>query len=408
MASLLPTTALRSRPQEPANDAKAIRILVFQLGQIGAAAKFTYELLRAMDTHAVSAAVCVAEGSDLHGLAEQLSNVSTHVVSTFAGDRGTAGGRARAVLAALLMPRLARAFARVVRAERPDVIVCTFQSIWDLAVVRTLRRFPGRFILVLHDAAFHPGDSYPFRTSVLRREVGVADALVVLSDHVGRAAQHLYAFPADRITQLQHGAFHFAGARRRPRVHPGHRRLRLLFFGRICRYKGLDLLLAAYRELRAANVEVELEIAGSGDLRPYETALIGLPNVTIRNHWLGEAEIAAALNRADVMVLPYIEASQSGVAAAALDAALPLVATPVGGLVEQVVDGMTGVVATAVTPSAFAAAVQRLVGDPAFYECCSAAARRYADDALGWETIAAGLVDVGRHIRARPPRLAER
>src|SRR5262249_72347 len=214
-------------------------------------------------------------------------------------------------------------------------------------------------------AKFHPGDYYPFRELVLRREIERADALIVLSDHVGRAAQQLYDFPVDRIRTVKHGAFYFGSSDVRTRNFPHNRPFRLLFLGRIVKYKGLGLLLDAYSLLRARGAAVELDIVGSGDLGPHKAQLTGLPGVSIINKWVDEGESAKALERADLVVLPYIEASQSGVAASALAAALPIVATPVGGLVEQVSHGRTGVIAAGMESEDLATAIQRFFRDPA-------------------------------------------
>jgi glycosyltransferase involved in cell wall biosynthesis len=65
------------------------------------------------------------------------------------------------------------------------------------------------------------------------------------------------------------------------------------------------------------------------------------------------------------MALPYVEASQSGVALTAFGGGMPVVATPVGGLGEQVRDGVDGLLAAAATPAAFADALARVATDPA-------------------------------------------
>jgi glycosyltransferase involved in cell wall biosynthesis len=72
-----------------------------------------------------------------------------------------------------------------------------------------------------------------------------------------------------------------------------------------------------------------------------------------------------------VMVLPHVEASQSGVAATAFGAGLPVVCTPVGGLPEQVLDGVTGLVARRADGPALADAILRLARDPQLYHAIS-------------------------------------
>jgi glycosyltransferase involved in cell wall biosynthesis len=156
--------------------------------------------------------------------------------------------------------------------------------------------------------------------------------------------------------------------------------------------------------LRERNVAVELEIVGSGDLAPYKAQLAGLPDIAITNAWVDEERIGRALARADIVVLPNLEASQSGVAAAALTAGLPIVATPVGGLVEQVSCGRTGIIAKGIEAQDLAAAIQRFAVDQAIYELCSAGALRHAREELGWARIAARIANIANEVASRPSR----
>src|SRR5208282_4726743 len=68
---------------------------------------------------------------------------------------------------------------------------------------------------------------------------------------------------------------------------------------------------------------------------PVLATLRELPGVAVENRWIPEEELGPLLAWADAIVLPYREASQSGVAAAAITAGRLVVATEVGGLVEQ-------------------------------------------------------------------------
>jgi glycosyltransferase involved in cell wall biosynthesis len=115
------------------------------------------------------------------------------------------------------------------------------------------------------------------------------------------------------------------------RAHGGP--FRLLSFGRLLPYKGLDLLAGALALVADAGLEVR--VVGQGPEGPELAALRRLPGVTVENRWVPETEIAVLMEWADGVVLSHREASQSGVAAAALAARRFLVATRVGGLVEQ-------------------------------------------------------------------------
>jgi glycosyltransferase involved in cell wall biosynthesis len=397
-------TVARSHDPAPAG---LMRILLWHWGRIGAGPKFTFELARALgNLPHVAISVSASDGSDLDALC-RASDVALDRVHTFGMRKGTARGRAAAAFGLLGLRSLATDFSKALAGRRPDVALCAFQSIWDVAAIQALRRFSGRFVLVLHDASFHPGDDYPFRSKVLACEIAAADGLIVLSEHVAREAAVRYGFPQDRIWIVPHGSFSFGGTRRSLRRHPRHRAVKILFLGRILDYKGLGLLIEAYRLLRLRQIDVTLNIAGEGDMEPYANALAGLAGVDVDNRWLDDIEIANCLARADIVVLPYVEASQSGVAAAAMTEALPLVVTPVGGLAEQVAHEKTGLVASAVEAGAVAAAIERLVVDSLLYERCSQGALRHAQSELSWAAIAEKVLTAVEDIAQRPPRSAK-
>jgi glycosyltransferase involved in cell wall biosynthesis len=389
----------------PAGD--AARVLLWHWGRAGAGAKFTMALAEAMRAHPrLKIELSAARGSELHALAPALG-LPVHSIPTFEGERASLRGKAAAAIGLARLPLVAHKVDRLLAARQIDVAFCTMQAIWDAATLPVLARRGSRVrsVLVLHDAFFHPGDEYPLRYAVLRRQIAAADALVVLSDHVRRQAIEAYGYPAERIWQMPHGAFAFGDAPVQPARHArGARPLRLLFFGRIVAYKGLDHLLRAQRMLRERGVAAELVIAGSGSLEPYAGLLEGLPGIEVHNRWLSDAEIAGFMAGADVAVLPYVEASQSGVAATAYAAGRPVVATPIGGLAEQVVHGETGLLARDMSVEALADAIAVLATDSALLDRCGTGALAHAEGALSWRRSAEVAAEVVDAVRALPRR----
>jgi glycosyltransferase involved in cell wall biosynthesis len=160
----------------------------------------------------------------------------------------------------------------------------------------------------------------------------LAHGLAALCGHVGvrLLAQGLAGTPGRALLLFEHPPFGFdVPFTERPPGPP-----RLLCFGRLLPYKGLDLLADALASLRPAERPV-VRIVGCGSDLPALDALRGIPGVTVENRWVPEPEIGQLLAWSDALILPYREASQSGVAAAALAAGRPVIATRVGGLTEQ-------------------------------------------------------------------------
>ena len=111
------------------------------------------------------------------------------------------------------------------------------------------------------------------------------------------------------------------------------------FFGTISKYKGIDRLLSAFSKLHKDYPNYKLLIAGKGNIHFYKAQLKEIEdNVILYNRWIDDDEVAEILQQVDFLVLPYIDASQSGVIPLAYSFEKPVIATNVGGLSEQVTE----------------------------------------------------------------------
>jgi glycosyltransferase involved in cell wall biosynthesis len=138
----------------------------------------------------------------------------------------------------------------------------------------------------------------------------------------------------------------------------------VLFFGRIWAYKGLDTLIQAEPLISHRVPDVRIVIAGRGeDLVPYQARMVHPERFVIHNSFVPPAERERLFASSSVVVLPYVEATQSGVIPVAYTHAKPVVATRVGGLVEQVEHGRTGLLVPPGDPESLAEATTRLLLD---------------------------------------------
>ena len=120
----------------------------------------------------------------------------------------------------------------------------------------------------------------------------------------------------------------------------------ILFFGLVRKYKGLDVLLRAMPKV-LAQIECRLLVVGEfyDSIDKYRRIIRDCriePYVEIDNRYVPNEEVGEIFNRADVLVLPYVEASQSGVARIARRNALPIIASRAGGLPQAVDGGKSG------------------------------------------------------------------
>lgn len=119
----------------------------------------------------------------------------------------------------------------------------------------------------------------------------------------------------------------------------------ILFFGRIKQYKGLEYLVKAEPMITKEVPDAKIIIAGKGDdLEKYQNMMVNKDNFTIYNHRISYEEGAKLFKKCSLVVLPYVEASQSGVIPTAYGFCKPVVVTDVGSIPEIVDHGITGLV----------------------------------------------------------------
>jgi glycosyltransferase involved in cell wall biosynthesis len=366
-----------------------VKLLLWYWGRRGGGARYTLGLARAFAPQC-DLSLSLSRGSEL--FAETAALAPGFPVDTYSGLLSAALATAR-------IPALRHDFARYIKSAGIDVVVSSMQHMWTPFFLAPIKKAGAKLIVTVHDAAPHPGDTTIGWDMTMRSQMEAADGVLALSGHVADALTARYGVPRAQIATVSLPAFDF-GAAQTARAFPAGRPVRLLFFGRIKPYKGIDLMLDAVRLLERTH-DVTLTIAGQGDLSLYAEKIAALKSVNIVNRWIAEDEVGALLTAHDVLLASYAEASQSGVIPSAYGAGLPVVASGVGGLCEQVDDGVTGMLAKESTPEAYAQAIARLIGDRAVYAACSAGAVRAAQGKFGWGAIAAAYLAMARDVSAK-------
>jgi glycosyltransferase involved in cell wall biosynthesis len=348
-----------------------MRLLLWYWGRRGGGAQFTLGLARAVAARGdVALTMALSSGNEL--LAEcQAIGCPVVLTETYASRAGFLRALPR-------IPAATRALAGLAR--EADVVVSAMTHLWTPLIARHL---PAPYVPVVHDARPHPGDPGLLWDWRLDAELCAARAVVALSDAV--AAELRTRAPALPCLRLALPALH-GGTAPAPVGAPC-----FVVFGRLRAYKGLDLLRDAFALLRETHPDARLRVVGEGDAEACAPGLSRLPGVTVEARWVAEDEIPALLGTATAVVLPYTEASQSGVVPQALAFGIPVVATPVGGLREQVRAGAGGILADAATPDALARALARVL-EPGALRRLRAEARAAGAAAQDWPGEAARLV----------------
>jgi len=316
--------------------------------------------------------------------------VPLDVVPTYNSAAGFAAGLLR-------MPSLRRRLVRQAQGMRADAVISVMTHLWTPLVAPALPAAGMPFIPIIHDARPHPGDPAAFWSWRMRRELGAADLAVTLSQAVeGMVRQVAPGLPTLRMRlgahlDLPEGASSAA-------ARPGP--VRLLMFGRMRAYKGLDLLRDAFSVLPGG---FSLRVVGEGPIDALAPGLAALPGVQVERRWVEEAEIPTLIAAADALVLPYREASQSGIIPIAQALGVPVVATPAGGLPEQIAHDVDGLVAHAISAAALAEALAALA-EPGCLASLASGARARGALMADWSEQAATLLGAARSVQSTRAR----
>lgn len=228
---------------------------------------------------------------------------------------------------------------------------------------RVRRQTAARLILLCHNLI--PHETHFFDVPLTRYLIKVPEAFIVLSESVERDLLRLRPnAKVVRVPQPIYDFFPMPPAQQRAREE-----LRLpcdqpvvLFFGLVRAYKGLGALLQAMTSLPRAR----LLIAGEfyQPRADYERQIVELglrDRVHVEDRYIPNEDVPKYFAAADVVVLPYLSATQSGVSKLAYHFDKPVVITDVGGLAEEVEEGKTGYVAPPNDPIALAAAIEKVL-----------------------------------------------
>lgn len=268
--------------------------------------------------------------------------------------------------------------------------------------VGPLRRRGSRVVLVCDNLV--PHERRPFDTAFTRWMLRNSDGYLVMSESVERDLDRLK--PGAKRRRVLHPLYaqfdQGRSTRESARAALGLDGEVVLFFGYVRHYKGLDTLLDAWPAVRARRPAATLVVAGEfyEDAAPYRERIGsagGAATVRLMERYITDDEVEALFKAADVVVLPYRSATQSGVTHVAYALGVPVITTDVGGLAETVRPGETGLVVPPENPPALADAIARYFEDEMAPRL--RAGVRALQAAHSWERLAETVLELGDELR---------
>ena len=253
---------------------------------------------------------------------------------------------------------------RKVRKINPDIVhYHSGGEPWIPLALLFLRDYP--LVVSIHDATHHPGDKPPnfVLTTKNRLLSRLADRIIVHGIQQSEVIRNQHPIQPEKIHIIYLGAPELFKrcsenqAKTEPKT--------LLFFGRVQPYKGIELLIKAAPHILTKEPETKIVIAGTGDYSSIYHAESLYPGVfETHDLFIKADEVAPLFTKATMVVLPYLDATQSGIVPIAYMFNKPVVATRVGSIPEVVEDGKTGLLVDPGDEIALAEAIVNLLENP--------------------------------------------
>ncbi len=258
--------------------------------------------------------------------------------------------------------------ARHIRRQRPDMVVIQWWHPYFAPCYFLLTRFTGRQNVVFICHNVFPHERFPMDRFLTRLALKYGGHYIVHARDEAEELRKIKKNPDYVVTpHPTYNAFRFEGmsqaqAREQLQISPEERIL--LFFGYVREYKGLKYLMRAMPEILGEDEKVRLWVVGEfgADREEYRRLIheLGIRNrIRVVDTYTPDREVEQYFAAADLVVLPYTSATQSGIVQIAYGFTKPVIVTNVGGLPDVVEDGRTGYVVRPESPEAIAEAVLR-------------------------------------------------
>lgn len=286
---------------------------------------------------------------------------------------------------------------KAIRSWKPDLLIVRYWMSYfgpSLGYITRRMKKHCKVISILDNVI--PHEPRFFDTPLTKYFLGGSTGCITLCNAV--AEDLLSIKPDARYTVIQHPLYsHFGVKKNREETEqklglkPGKKNI--LFFGLIRRYKGLDILLEAFGKLPD---EYQLIIAGEpyGSFEPYQNIidrLAGKDRIVKVLKYIKDSEVSDYFSAADLAVLPYRSATQSGISSVSYHFEVPMIVTDVGGLKETIGDRGTGLVVSEGTPEAICKEIENYFSNPGIAEECITNIRK-EKERLSWSGFAEKLI----------------
>ena len=290
----------------------------------------------------------------------------------------------------LLLVNRGISFLRTIYKINPDIIHLQSYHLWLCLFLPFLQKYS--IVTTIHDVNPHLGSRAIDQNISRKIHVKFSDLLFV---HGQNAKEVLEKETKCKIFAIPHGDYSFFTKLKT--YDYDEEPYTVLFFGRIAEYKGLTYLIKAAPLIISKIPNINIIIAGSGYFRE-KNEIEASPNFEVHNYFIDDEDVGKYFQRSSVVILPYIECTQTGVIPIAYAFKKPVIVTNVGSIPEIVDDGITGYIVPPKNSNSLAEAVIKLIRDENLRKKMGENAYEKMKNELSWDAIAEKTVKVYRDV----------
>jgi starch synthase len=270
---------------------------------------------------------------------------------------------------------------KILRNINPDIIHISGNHFWIFGLYNYLKN--KNVVLTLHDVNEHEGEKSLINIITNNLHIKLAKHIFVHGEKL-RKILISKGYPENDISVIKHGDYSFFTEYEKDISEDGS----ILFFGRLVDYKGIQYLIESVPHIKKQINNINVIIAGKGNFDKYSYLIKNPENFEIINEFIPDMRVAELFRRASVIVLPYIEGSQTGIIPIAYSFRKPVVVTNVGSIQEVVEEGVTGFIVPPRDSYSLANAIIKLLKDEDLRKKMGDYAFRKMKDELSWNGIA--------------------
>jgi glycosyltransferase involved in cell wall biosynthesis len=284
---------------------------------------------------------------------------------------------------------------RSIRLYNPDIIHFLNEHPLNNIILFRIRY---KTVLTCHDPIKHSGERNKFVMQLFKwsesNQLKKVDKIIVHGKNLLNDLKK-QNIKSDKIEITPHGDYSFFLNYAKSDIKEDNS---ILFFGRIKPYKGIEYLIEAESIISKIVSNYKIIIAGEGEISPYKKHIKNDSKFIIINEYISDREVALLFKKASIVVLPYTDASQSGIIPIAYAFKKPVVVTNVGSISEIVDDKVTGFIVPPRDASALADAIIKLLGDDELRKKMGENAHKKMIDEMSWDKIAEDTIKIYKRI----------